>query len=109
MKEKYAVIQLGGSQHFVKVGDTLQVNRLDSKAGSSIKIEEVLLYVDDKEVVIGDPYIPYIVEAKIEKNTKDKKLDIVKYKAKSRYRKKIGHRQSITVLTITKISKKSAK
>ncbi|MFH1547357.1 MAG: 50S ribosomal protein L21 [bacterium] len=109
MKEKFAVIQLGGSQHIVKIGDSIQVNRLEGKAGDTVKIEEVLLYNDGDNVLIGDPFVPYVVELKIDKNIKDKKIDIIKYKAKSRYRKKIGHRQLITLLTVKKITKKSSK
>ena len=109
MNEIFAVIQLGGAQHIVSKGDSLQVNRLKHDVGSTFKIEEVFLYNDGKEVFVGDPYVPYLVEAKIESHTKDKKIDIIKYKAKARYRKKTGHRQPITTLTITKITKKSAK
>lgn len=109
MKENFAVIQLGGAQHIVKVGDTVEVNRIDGKVGDTIKIKEVLLYSDGKNISVGDPFVQYIVSAKIEKQIKGVKLDIIKFKAKSRYRRKIGHRQLLTCIKITKISKETAK
>jgi large subunit ribosomal protein L21 len=109
MNEIFAVIQLGGSQHIVSKGDSIQVNRLKHDVGSTFKIKEVLLYNNGKDVIVGNPYVPYVVEGEIESHTKDKKIDIIKYKAKARYRKKIGHRQLITTVKITKITKKSAK
>jgi len=108
MKENFAVIQLGGSQHLVSVGDQIEVNRIDKKVGESFKIDEVLLYNNGKETFIGDPYVPYTVVAQVDSHLRGKKLDVLKYKAKARYRRKIGHRQDLSIVMISKISKKTS-
>jgi len=97
--QKYAVIKVNGSQYRVSEGDELLVDR-------SKKVEpEVLLIVDGGDIKIGKPFIK---EGKIKVSVlgdeKGDKIVVQKYKAKSRYRKKIGFRASYTKIKIDKIT-----
>ena len=101
-----AVIKTGGKQYPVKVGDVLSVEKLDKQnKGDKIIFDQVLLLADDKgEVTLGKPLLDKAkVEASLLKNYKTKKIDVLKYKRKVRYRKRYGHRQSKTEVKIEKI------
>lgn len=100
----FAIIETGGKQYLVKKGDKLQVEKLASEAGQTIKFEKVLFTSDGKTFQLGKPYISGgIVEAKVLKQGKGKKIEVLKYKAKSKYRRKIGHRQQYTEVQIEKV------
>ncbi len=101
-----AVIKTGGKQYPVKVGDKLSVEKLAvSENGAKIIFDEVLLVVDDKDqVTVGKPLLDKVkVEASLVKNYKTKKVDVLKYKNKTRYRKRFGHRQQQAEVKIEKI------
>ncbi len=103
-KEKFAVIKLGGAQLKVVEGKEYEVNKLDGKKGDKIEISEVLLLANGDEVKIGTPYVEGSkVTLEITSQKKDKKVDVFKYKAKSRYRKSAGHRSLITKVLVKKI------
>jgi large subunit ribosomal protein L21 len=103
-KEKFAVIKLGGTQLKVVEGKEYEVNKLDGKKGDKIEISEVLLLADGDDVKIGTPYVEGSkVTLEITSQKKDKKVDVFKYKAKSRYRKNAGHRSLITKVLVKKI------
>ncbi len=103
-KEKFAVIKLGGAQLKVVEGKEYEVNKLDGKKGDKIEISEVLLLADGDDVKIGTPYVEGSkVTLEITSQKKDKKVDVFKYKAKSRYRKSAGHRSLITKVLVKKI------
>ena len=102
-QNKYAVIRLQGHQYRVAEGDEILVNKI-----SDIKKinPEVLLFVDGATVKVGKPTLSD-VKVKVKVLTeieKGKKIDVLKYKAKSRYRKHIGFRPKFTRLLIEKIS-----
>lgn len=100
-----AVVKTGGKQYLVTEGDKISVEKLEGKAGDKIVLSEVLLVSDDKKVSVGDPLVAgAAVEATIEKQGRAKKIDVVKFKSKTRYRRKIGHRQPFTELVIGKIN-----
>lgn len=100
----YAIIETGGKQVKVAVGDKIYVEKLDVEAGSEIKIEKVLL-VGGESTKVGNPYIEGAnVECKVEKHGLSKKIVIYKYKAKANERKKLGHRQPYTCLVIKAIN-----
>lgn len=102
---KYAVIQLAGKQYRVQEGDTLIVNKLDQVEGENFSTKEVLLSVNDLDVVVGTPLVAGAeVTFSVIKQQKGDKLRVATYKAKSRYRRVIGHRQRETVLKVVKIS-----
>jgi large subunit ribosomal protein L21 len=109
-KEIYAVIETGGKQYKVAPGQVIDVERLDVAEGSTTELDKVLLIADGDKVTVGTPTIEGAkVIATSQGNGKGKKLIILKYKPKVRYRKKTGHRQLYTRLVIDKIIEPGAK
>lgn len=101
-----AVIKTGGKQYKVKAGDVLSIEKLPaSQDGDKVVFESVLLISDDQDnVTMGDPLVKGAkVEATLVKNYKDTKVTVVKYKAKTRYKKTVGHRQHKAEVKIEKI------
>ena len=100
----YAVFKTGGKQYRVQPGDTLDVEKLPVPTGSTAEFDEVLAVSDEGEVTFGSPYVEGArVVAQVQSHYRDKKLMVFKYKAKTRYRRKRGHRQAYTRLTIEDI------
>jgi large subunit ribosomal protein L21 len=100
----FAIIETGGKQYLVNQGDKIRIEKLPNQAGESVKFDKVLLVFDGKDLKVGKPYVAGMtVEGKILKQGKAKKIHVLKYKAKSKYRRKIGHRQQFTEVEITKI------
>ena len=105
----YAIIETGGKQYKVTPGQTIDVERLDVAEGDTIELDRVLLIADDEKLTVGKPIIDGAkVIATSKGEAKDKKIVVFKYKPKTRYRKKTGHRQFHTKLTIDKISQPGA-
>jgi large subunit ribosomal protein L21 len=101
----YAIIETGGKQYRVSVGDRISVERLAAEAGNEITLERVLLLGGAGDTRIGMPIVEgSTVTASVDDHFRGQKLDVFKYKPKKRYRRKIGHRQSLTHLTITAIN-----
>lgn len=99
----YAVITAAGKQYQVAPGQELLLNHLTT-TDKKVVFAEVLLLVDDKATKIGQPTLTGVsVEAEILGETKGPKIRVATYKAKSRYRKVKGHRQSLTRVKITRI------
>ncbi len=98
----YAVIETGGKQYRVQPGDVIDVERLtDSEPGDTVRLDKVLLLSRDGEVIVGTPVVAEAqVVAKVEAEGKGEKIIVFKYKSKVRYRKKTGHRQWYSRLTI---------
>ena len=109
MKNAFVVIEIGGTQHIVSVGDNIDINRIEGKVGDNIDIDKVYLLQSDQKTEIGSPELPYVVAAEIVEHYKSKKIEGLKFKAKSRYRRRYGHRQNMTKLKIAKISAKKIK
>lgn len=100
----YAIIKTGGKQYRVKPGDELDVELLPNPVDSVAEFGEVLALSDGGEVTIGAPLVEGAkVTAQVLSHYKDKKLMVFKYKAKNRYRRKRGHRQTYTRLRIQDI------
>ena len=100
----YAIIQTGGKQYKVAEGDVVTVEKLEAAEGDAVVFDQVLTVVKDDEVVVGKPMVAGAkVTAKVESQGKDKKILVFKYKAKSNYRKRQGHRQPFTKVVIEKI------
>lgn len=103
----WAVIETGGKQYLVKKGDLLQIEKVEGEEGSNISFDSVLLLSKDeagKELTIGSPVVKDAsVKAKIVELGKDKKITVLKYKPKKRYRIKKGHRQSYAKVEILEI------
>ena len=97
----YAVFKTGGKQYRVKTGDTLDVEKLPLEADSVAEFETVLAVSDGGEVIFGTPYVAGAkVLAQVQSQLQDKKVIVFKYKRKTRYRRKLGHRQEYTRLVI---------
>ncbi|MBU1179931.1 50S ribosomal protein L21 [Patescibacteria group bacterium] len=95
-----AIIKTGGKQYLLKEGDKIKVEKLEGKENDKIILDNVLL-VEDK---LGAPLVEGAkVEAKILRQGKSKKVTVVKYKPKVRYKKTTGHRQLFTEIEIEKI------
>lgn len=99
----YAIIQTGGKQYKVSEGDQIVVEKIEGDVDSEVVLDKVLSIIGDN-VKVGKPFIDGAkVTAKIVEHGKEKKILVFKYKAKSNYRKRQGHRQPYTKLSITKI------
>lgn len=100
----YAIIETGGKQYRVTQGQTIDVERLDVAEGSTVELNRVLLIADGKKVTVGSPEVEGAkVVATSQGEGKADKIIVLKYKPKVRYRKKTGHRQLYTRLSIDKI------
>lgn len=100
----FAVIATGGKQYLVSKGEKIQIEKLEGAAGDTVTFDQVLATISDTDYVLGKPTVSgAVVEAKILKQGRGKKIEVLKYKPKSKYRKKIGHRQAYTEIEITKI------
>lgn len=100
----YAIVETGGKQIKVQVGDKVYVEKIDAEAGKDVKLDKVL-YIGGEKVLVGNPYVSgAAVIAKVEKQGKQPKLTILKYKSKNNYRRKSGHRQPYTCLVIKEIN-----
>jgi len=92
-----AIFESGGKQYLVSKGDKIQVEKLAGEAGSTITFDKVLF--QDGE--IGKPYITgSTIKATVLKQGRSKKIHVLKYKPKSKYRRKIGARQAFTEVEI---------
>lgn len=104
---EFAVIEAGGKQYKVSPGEIIVIEKLgdDLEEGKSVVFDKVLLVDDGKgATTIGDPYIKGAkVSAKFLENGRGKKVTVVKYKAKSNYHKKNGHRQPNSKIEIVSI------
>jgi large subunit ribosomal protein L21 len=100
----YAVIETGGKQYRVQEGDVLKIEKLPIEVGNNVEFDRVLTVVNNGEVKIGRPVIAGAkVVGKVLEQDKSKKIIVFKYKAKSNYRRKQGHRQPFTRVVIEKI------
>ena len=100
-----AVIVTGGKQYTVAEGDILYIEKLGVEAEETVKFDQVLAVLDGENTKIGAPVVEgAVVEAKVVKNGKAKKITIFRYKAKKGEKKKQGHRQPYTKVEITKIA-----
>ena len=100
-----AVIVTGGKQYTVAEGDVLYIEKLNVEAEATVKFEQVLAVLDGENSKVGAPTVEgAVVEAKVVKNGKGKKIDVIKYKPKKGEKKHIGHRQPYTKVEITKIA-----
>ena len=100
----YAVIQTGGKQYRVQPGDVIDVEKLEEEVGARVALSDVLLVGEDDAVSVGTPTVDGAqVTAEVADQFRGPKIIVYKYKAKTRYRRKNGHRQSYTRLRIRHI------
>jgi len=99
----YAVIETGGKQYLIKSGDTLKVEKLDAEAGKEFVFDKVLLLAEDDgtDVKIGMPYLDGVsISVEVMEQGRYKKIRVVKFKRKVRYRRVAGHRQHFTKVKV---------
>ena len=100
----HAIIETGGKQYKVAEGDTLFIEKLPVEAGETVTFDKVLAVLDGDKATFGAPVVDGAkVTASVVKNGKGKKIIVFKYKPKKGYRRKLGHRQPYTKVTIGKI------
>ena len=99
----YAIVRAGGRQEKVAVGDVLEMNRVEGEPGAAVDLP-VLLVVDGTSVTSGAAAAKATVTAEVVEHTKGPKIDILKYKNKTGYRRRQGHRQELTAIKVTDIT-----
>ena len=101
----YAIVRTGGHQYKVAVGDQLDVEKLPVEPGEQVELNEVLMVSSDDQVTVGDPLVAGArVTATVVDQHRGDKIVVFKYKPKKRYRRKMGHRQDLTRLSISAIT-----
>ena len=101
---KYAIIESGGKQYKAVEGTTIEVDKLPLEVGQELKIDQVLLVVNEDDVSIGTPVVEgSVVKTTVVAQVKARKIVIYKYRARKRHRVKTGHRQQYTRLKIDSI------
>ncbi len=102
----FAVIKTGGKQYKVAKDDVLEVELLGAEAGKSVQLKDVLMLSDGGKVEIGAPLLKGAsVTAEVVKQTRGPKVIIFKKRRRKNYRRKKGHRQDLTMIKITSISR----
>jgi large subunit ribosomal protein L21 len=99
----YAIVRSGGRQHKVAVGDVLEVNKLTDEVGSTVQLPAVLLVDGENVTSDADALGKVSVTAEVLGAAKGPKITILKFKNKTGYRRRQGHRQSLTQLKVTGI------
>ena len=98
-----AVIKTGGKQYKIAAGQNLKIEKIDAEVGAVLKFS-TLLVAEEENIQLGRPDLGEIVEGKILEQGKGKKISVVKFKNKTRYKRNVGHRQPFTKVEITKIT-----
>jgi len=99
-----AVIKTGGKQYLISPGKKIKIEKIKGEQGEEVNFSDVLLLEKNKKLEIGTPLVKNaVVIGRILKQGKGKKIIIFKYKPKTRYKKKKGHRQPFTQVEILKI------
>ncbi|WP_274362628.1 50S ribosomal protein L21 [Paenibacillus thermotolerans] len=100
----YAIIETGGKQYKVQEGDVIYIEKLEAAEGGQVTFDRVLAVSGGEGLKAGAPYVEGAsVTGKVEKHGKGQKIIVFKYKPKKNYRRKQGHRQPYTKVTIEKI------
>lgn len=100
----YAVIVTGGKQYKVSEGDVLYIEKLNAEAEAEVKFDMVLAVGTEDGIKVGKDCAEAVVDAKVLKNGKGKKITVFTYKPKKDAKRKKGHRQPYTKVEITKIN-----
>lgn len=101
----YAVVETGGKQYKVEVGQTVDVERLPAEVGASVELGRVLMVAADDGIKFGNPVVSGArVMGDVVAHGRGQKIIVFRYKSKTRYRKKTGHRQGYTRVAIKDIA-----
>ncbi|MBD0323972.1 MAG: 50S ribosomal protein L21 [Aldersonia sp.] len=99
----YAIVKTGGKQYKVAVGDLVKVEKIDAEPGASVELTPVLLVNGSELTTDADKLAHVSVTGEVVEQTKGPKIRIHKFKNKTGYHKRQGHRQKLTVLRVTNI------
>ena len=100
----YAVIETGSKQYRVKMGDTLEIERLATESGQEVTFDRVLMMNDNGNISVGCPTVPNaIIRADVVEHTRGEKKIAFKMKRRKGFHKTIGHRQELTIVKIKEI------
>ena len=99
----YAIVRSGGRQHKVSVGDVVEIDKLDARVGDSVALTALLVVDGDAVTAEAGKLADVTVSAEVLGQTKGKKIHILKYKNKTGYKKRQGHRQKYTQVKVTGI------
>ena len=99
----YAIVRSGGRQHKVAVGDIVEIDKVEAKAGDSVSLTPLLLVDGDKITTDAKKLGKASVTAEVIAETKGPKIRIIKFKNKTGYKKRQGHRQRYTQVKVTGI------
>ena len=101
----YAVVKVGSAQFKVSEGDTIDAHKIDGEDGKTITLDQVLMYVKDADIRIGQPFLKGVqVTAKVVRQHLADRVITFKFRRRKNSSSKRGHRQKLTALNITKIS-----
>ena len=101
----YAVVRSGGRQHKVSVGDVLEIDKTDSAVGTSLTLQPLMLVDGESVLSTASALSSVTVTAEVLGASKGPKIHILKYKNKTGYRKRQGHRQPLTSVVVRDITK----
>ena len=100
-----AVVKTGGKQYKISEGDVIQVEKLDGQVGDTINLDKVLICGEGNSIRVGSPYLEGCsVVCEVTEQLRDKKIIVFKKHRRKNYRRKNGHRQSLTRLRVTGIT-----
>jgi large subunit ribosomal protein L21 len=100
----YAIIESGSRQYKVSPGESVKVERLQAAEGDAIEFKEVLLVCDGERILVGRPLVANaVVTGVLEKEAKAEKIFALKHKRRKNYRRRIGHRQKLSVVKVGEI------
>jgi large subunit ribosomal protein L21 len=99
---KIAIIKTGGKQYKVSQDQVLKIEKIDASVGAVLKFP-TLMVADGEKVELGRPMLGELVEGKVLEQGRGKKVSVIKFKNKVRYKRNVGHRQPYTKVEITKI------
>lgn len=100
----YAIVETGSKQYKVSVGDRFKIEKLGSTKGSEAILNRVLMIHDDKEIHVGNPYLPKAqIICDVIETYKEPRIIVFKFKRRKGYQRKKGHRQSMTLLKVKEI------
>ncbi|MHB0868305.1 MAG: 50S ribosomal protein L21 [Chloroflexota bacterium] len=101
----YAVVEAGGKQYKVEVGQTVDVEHIVAEIGDTVELGRVLMVSTDEGLRLGNPVLAGAkVTGSVVQHGRGKKIIVFRYKPKTRYRKKTGHRQSFTRVAVQNIA-----
>lgn len=99
-QNNYAIIEAGGKQHRIKVGQRFKIELIEGEAGDMIELGNIKMLANGDNVQLGTPHLEGKVSAKIVQHSRSKKVVTVKLRRRKGYRRKLGHRQHFTEVEI---------